>query len=169
MAKRVSKQNVIGKMQKLSAGMRQYLVGQVLTLAGKPVKVADLLTEFDTYVAQLTATDVARGAWIAQVEATTAMEENAVDAHVSLLENYLRTYYGPSSQTLIAYGLTPRKVRARTVAEKAETAVKSAATRVARHTLGPRQKDAIHGAVEPEPSTPAAAPTASPDAAKRNP
>jgi hypothetical protein len=163
MSKRSSKQDVIGKMQKLSAGMREYLSGQVLTLAGKQVKVADLLTEFDAYVAQLNSTDMARGAWLAQVEATTAMETGAVDAHVSLLEAYLRTFYGPTSQTLIAFGLAPRKVRERTAAEKAETAAKSAATRVARHTLGPKQKASIHGVVQP-----ASTPTAIADAIKRD-
>jgi hypothetical protein len=172
MSKRTSKGSAMLKVQKLSAGMRQYLSGQVLTLAGKPVKVADLLTEFDGYIAQLTATDVARGAWLAQVDATTVMEDSAVNTHVSLLESYLRTYYGPTSQTLIAYGLTPRKARDRTGAEMVETAAKSAATRVARHTLGPKQKASIHGVVAPpasEPSSPQQ-PTASPnaDAPKRS-
>jgi hypothetical protein len=173
MSKRSSKQNVIGKMQKLSAGMRQYLSGQVLTLAGKPVKVADLLTEFDAYVAQLSSTDVAHGAWLAEVEATEAMENSAVDPHVLALEAYLRSFYGPTSQTLIAFGLTPRKVKERSSAEKAETAEKAAATRVARHTLGPKQKASIHGVVAPpasEPSTPSNPQPASPtaDAIKRN-
>jgi hypothetical protein len=156
--KKGSKQNVIGKMQRLSAGLRQNLSGQVLVLAGKSVKIADLLTEFDDYVAQLNATDVARGAWLTQVEATAVMEDTAVDAHVSLLESYLRTYYGPTSQSLIEYGLTPRKVRERTGAEKVEAAAKSAATRVARHTLGPRQKAGIHGSVPPAPQSPSGKP-----------
>ena len=51
--KKGSKQNVIGKMQRLSAGLRQNLSGQLMVLAGESMKVADLLTEFDAYVAQL--------------------------------------------------------------------------------------------------------------------
>jgi hypothetical protein len=153
--KKGSKQNVIGRMQKLSAGIRQYLAGKLLVLAGKSITAEDLLKEFDDYVAQLNSTDAAHANWLAEVETTEALEVAKIDPDVAALENYLRSLYGASSQTLTSFGLTPKKTKARTVAEKAETAAKQAATRVARHTLGPKQKASIHGAVSPasEPTT----------------
>jgi hypothetical protein len=149
-----SKQQRIGEMQQLSAGIRQYLSGKILTLAGKTITADDLLKEIDGYVAQLNTTDAAHANWIAEVRATAALEAAAIDPDLEAFESYLRGLYGASSQTLVSFGLAPRKPRTRTVAEKAETAAKSAATRVARHTLGPRQKAAIHGVApaSPEPA-----------------
>jgi hypothetical protein len=167
-----SKQNVIGRMQRLATGLRQHLSGQLLLLAGKSVKADDLVSQLDGYVAQLAATFASEATWHAQVLATRTMEDSQINPQVSALETYLLSLYGPTSPTLSDFGLTPRKARARTVKSKAEALDKSAATRVARHTLGPRQKASIHGAVPPESSPPAASsppssPT-SPDAPKRN-
>jgi hypothetical protein len=167
MSKRVSKQYVIGRMQRLSAGLRQHLSGQLLTLAGQSVKVEDVLDELDGYVGQLNTTDAAHANWLAEVKATQVLEDGKINPRVAALENYLRSLYGASSQTLDSFGMTPRKVRARTVRAKAESAAKSAATRVARHTLGPRQKAAIHGVVAP-PSETAPPATPSAEAMKRD-
>ena len=172
-SKKTSKQNTIGKVQKLSAGIRQYLSGKVLTLAGKSVTAEDLLKGLDGYVAQLNSTDAAHASWIAEVQTTAALETGEINPQIEALESYLRSLYGATSQTLVSFGLTPKKAPKRTSAEKAETAAKSAATRVARHTLGPKQKASIHGVVAPpagesqSPSNPQQ-PTTSADAIKRN-
>jgi hypothetical protein len=160
-----AKQNVIGKLQRLSAGLRKLLGGQTIVLAGKSVKVDDLLKVFDAYIAQLATTDQAHSDWLTQVAVTRAMENGQVNPQVASLEDYLRSFYGPTSQTLTSFGLAPRKARARTAKTNIEAAEKNAATRVARHTLGPRQKAAIHG-TEPAETTPPTTPT--PDAPKRN-
>jgi hypothetical protein len=47
--------------------------------------------------------------------------------------------------------MAPRQVRKRTGQETVATTQKSAATRTARHTVGPRQKAEIHGTVTPPP------------------
>jgi hypothetical protein len=175
-SKKTSKQNTIGKVQKLSAGIRQYLSGKVLTLAGKSVTAEDLLKGLDGYVAQLNSTDAAHASWIAEVQTTAALETGEINPQIEALESYLRSLYGATSQTLVSFGLTPKKAPKRTSAEKAETAAKSAATRVARHTLGPKQKASIHGVVAPpasEPSIPSNVsnpqqPTPNTDAIKRN-
>jgi hypothetical protein len=169
--KKKSKQNMIGQVQQLSAGIRQYLSGKVLTLAGKTVTAEQLLDGLDRYVAQLNSTDAAHASWIAEVRATEALETTEINPQIDALEHYLRGLFGSTSQTLVSFGLAPKRPPSRTVAEKAETAAKSAATRVARHTLGPRQKASIHGAATPpaaEP-TPPATPPAPADAIKGRP
>jgi hypothetical protein len=167
-----SKKNVIVKMQRLSAGLRQYLSGQLLNLAGKSIKAEDMAKQLDGYVAQLASNDATKNAWTAQLEVTRVLEDT-LDPQITALEKYLQSLYGPSSSTLGNYGLTPQKARTRTVKEKGEAIDKGAATRVARHTLGPRQKAAIHGVVEPETSPPTTSsnppsPPTSADAIKRN-
>jgi hypothetical protein len=164
--KSVAKENVIGRMQRLSSGLRQHLSGQVLLLAGASVKADDLVSELDGYVVQLNSTDASEAAWHAQVATTRTLEDSQINPRVSALETYLESLYGPTSATLTDFGLTPRKSKARTVLSKAQAIAKSAATRVARHTLGPREKASIHGTVPPESNPPT--PTPSPDAPKRN-
>jgi hypothetical protein len=155
-ARSKSKANVIVKLQKLSIGLRQYLSGQVLTLAGKKLTVEELLQDIDGYVAQLNSADAAHVAWILEVEAARAMASGKINPEISALENYLRSLYGTSSEALNNFGLAPRKVRPRPIKEMAESIDKAAATRVARHTLGPRQKAKIHGVVAVEPTPPPA-------------
>lgn len=58
-----------------------------------------------------------------------------------------------SAKMLDEFGYTPRKPRAKSVKVKAAAADKAAATRVARHTLGPKAKAKVKGVVAPEPST----------------
>jgi hypothetical protein len=66
--------------------------------------------------------------------------------------------YGARSQTLLDFGITPAKVPVRTAASKVAAAAKGAATRLARHTMGTKQKAAIHGTVAPAAPVPPAAP-----------
>ncbi len=62
------------------------------------------------------------------------------------LKQSLQIMYGQSTSTLADFGLAPRKKPTMTAAEKAEAAVKAAATREARHTMGAKQKAKITGA-----------------------
>jgi hypothetical protein len=72
---------------------------------------------------------------------------------------FLVATYGDATETLADYGLKPLKARApRSVEQKALSAAKSKATRVARGTKGKKQKASIHGVV----TTPAATPPAPP-------
>src|SRR5580693_9503349 len=61
------------------------------------------------------------------------------------LGDYVRAMYGNSNVVLGEFGMAPRKRAKATVATKQEAIAKSAATRVARHTAGPKQKAKIHG------------------------
>jgi hypothetical protein len=67
------------------------------------------------------------------------------------VKSFLRALYGAGNEALADFGMTARPPRKPTVPTKAAAVEKSAATRTARHTLGTRQKAAIHGA-PPAPS-----------------
>jgi hypothetical protein len=68
--------------------------------------------------------------------------------------------FAQSPDVLATFGLTPPKVATRSVETKTGAVAKAKATRAARHTLGPKQKAKIHGAVtDPAGSTPSPEPT----------
>jgi hypothetical protein len=77
------------------------------------------------------------------------------------LKHLVQAAFGTDSNTLLDFGLTPVHKAVRSVQEKVEAVAKSLATRDVRKTMGPRQKEAIHGTV-PAPVAPTAptAPTA---------
>ncbi len=152
-----SKNNSMGRLNGMAAGLRKHLMGQVLSINNTEVKVDDLLTEFDSYETQVSTTAVARSAWMQQVGAEQALVLRMKPELVSL-EQYLRGRYGQSNAILRDFGLTPRTPPKVKVPVKAAAIVKSAETRVARHTMGKRQKAAIHGtpAAPTEPATPPA-------------
>jgi hypothetical protein len=141
----------IGRLQLLIAGLKANMAGQTIVLGGKTYAVADVITAIEAYIAQLSATAAARAAWIVEVQTTDALGNTQMDPLVTQLHRYLEGTYGPSSQTLTSFGLTPRKIRPRTSKQKAASAAKADATRLAHE----------HGTVTPA-EAPAAEPPASP-------
>jgi hypothetical protein len=132
-----SRDTMIAELQKVIAGLKLHNTGQTLQLGGAAVKVSDLIAVFEAFITQIA----------------------GVDAPPLLgLKAWLTATLGSRSPTLVDYGLTPKKPLKRTSAAKAQTAEKSLATRVARHTLGPRQKAGIHGSVPPAPQSPSGKP-----------
>jgi hypothetical protein len=102
----------------------------------------------------------ARAAWLALSKANAA-KIAAANAMIVGLHTCLRNMYGDSSPTLVDFGMKPKAVKARTGAAKVTAAQKAAATRLARHTLGPRQKAAIKGAAPAPAPAPAGSGTGS--------
>jgi hypothetical protein len=148
-----SKNDMVGRLSAVGAGLKQHFAGQTLTLATAAVKVDDILTTLDGYAAQVAATLKAHAAWTQQVDAERAQKAQ-VTALLQTVEDFLRGFYGPRNTLLADFGLAVRKPRKPTTPTLATAVQKSAATRVARHTMGPRQKAAIHGpaATPPAPS-----------------
>ena len=77
------------------------------------------------------------------------------------LKGYVIGVFGDPSTQLTDLGLTNKPRPAMTVEARASAAEKGRATRVARHTMGRRERAAIHGVVAaPAPSASAPAPSA---------
>jgi hypothetical protein len=148
-----SKVNFAAVILKMVSGLTKHYAGQSLPLGGATVKVDDLVADFNKYAPQATTTEAAHTAWTQEVVALDALDQ-ALNASLVLLRSYLRGALGVTNPVLSDFGITPRKSAAKSLAVKAVAAEKSRATRVARHTMGPRQKASIHGVV-PAPETPA--------------
>jgi hypothetical protein len=153
------------------AGIDKYLASEVtIPLDGSAKAPADVKKALQSSIDAADATQTARAVWID----SSAAEQNLHDSTVSMLAS-LRSFvllkFGSNAlATLADFGFKPRKQTVPVVETKAAAAVKSLATRAARHTMGPKQKKAITGAsVTATATAPApAAGSASPPAASPN-
>jgi hypothetical protein len=155
----VSKQKVTVTTgyEALITGINTLLPGvDPFVIASATMSRADLLAKLQ---GRLDAANATKAALLAHRQAVEA--ERASDAVVRPLRAQLKVYlqgrFGKTNTQLQSFGFTPNKVPLKTVLAKATGVAKAAATRVARHTLGKKQKAAIHGAV-PESPAPADAP-----------
>jgi hypothetical protein len=164
-SKKRGKNDVVARVLAFIAGLIKNQSGETLVLGGVSITVLALIAELQAYIAELNANTAAHAAWLAQTQKTKTIEI-AETTRLEQLTHYLEAIYGSASPTLADYGLTPAKPAKRTVKAKAAAVAKDAATRLARDTEGPREKEAIHGTVAPEPApaTPVVPPA--PDAAK---
>jgi hypothetical protein len=147
-----SKVTLASQILKMVDGLNKHYAGQTLPLGGKTVQVNDLIADLNKYAPQVATTDAAHTAWTQEVQALAAVEL-LVNASLVLLRAYLRSVLGVSNPELADFGITARKPAAKSPAVLVAAAEKSRATRVARHTAGPREKETIHGAV-PTPDAP---------------
>jgi hypothetical protein len=157
--KSTAKNDVVARVLGYIAGVKLHQTGETLVLNGESITDVALLAELEGYIAQLNATATAHAAWLGLVQTTRTMEATEMNPRLTALERYLEGTYGPTSPVLSDYGIKPAKPAKRTLKAKVTAAEKDAATRAARDTMGPRQKEAIHGTV---PSEPAPAPASSP-------
>ncbi len=69
------------------------------------------------------------------------------------LHRFLQGSFGIASQTLLDFGMKAQQPMVKAAEVNAGAMVKGAATRVARHTKGKRQKASIRGKATPAPGT----------------
>jgi hypothetical protein len=152
-----SNSKLLNNIPTMIDGLNTQLAGQTLTVNGVQIATKDAIAVLQRATPARTATANARAAWLAAVKANTPAIAAACALMVEL-HRCLPNFYGVTSPKLTAFGMKPKAVKPRTAAAKVATAVKAKATRLARNTMGPREKAAIHGAA-PAPA-PAAAPAA---------
>ncbi len=127
-------------------GIEKYLsnVTQV-TVEGAPYAVADLKKALTDDLAAQTATAAARAASRAAVAAERITGEKAHGVLLLLHAYVVYTYGKNAAQVYSDFGFPQPKTGKKTVQVKAQAIEKSRATRAARHTLGSKQRRAIHG------------------------
>jgi len=129
-----------------------------LTFGGATYTPAALVQLFQSLDDATTSMDAAKAKWQDALKSQRNTKAT-VGPVKKAYQSYLVSLYGNAVETLADFGLTPRKAPApQTAVQKATAAAKRAATRAARHTLGPKQKAGIKGTVA-TPATPVAAPT----------
>jgi hypothetical protein len=159
--------------QKLADGLakhRQALAA--LMIGGASHTVDDILAILQTRLAAAVAAESTRATWQTAVKADRD-ERAKTKTFVSGLRQALQVAFTGSIDALADFGLAPRKQRVVTPEKKAAAAAKAKATRIARHTVGPKKKLAIKGTVpqaapatspaaEPAPTAPASPSTTAP-------
>jgi hypothetical protein len=142
----LAKQLIAGVGKRLANKTQVEFMGSSFT----PVEITTSLQKFVDLRADV---DAAKATATAKVAAESA-ELPALNAFMSALIAYIKVAYGASPQALADFGIQPKKRAPLTVEAKTVQVAKAVATRKARHTMGPRQKKGIHGAVTGDAVTP---------------
>ena len=145
MNKNFSKVVIINLEESVIAALAKLAPDASLPVAGKLVPSKDLQAHLQAHVDTLNAVKDAR-AKFSQLVARERTQRPEVGPELAGIRNHAAALYGELSPEFASFGFTPRKAPQRTVESKAGAAAKLRATRVARHTMGKRQRAAIHGA-----------------------
>jgi hypothetical protein len=117
----------------------------------------DILIVLQARLAAANLVQSTRATWQSAVKADRD-ERAKTKTFVSGLRQTLKVAFDGSIDALSDFGLSPRKLHVPTPEQKAKAIAKAKATRVARHTMGPKKKLAIRGtAPQAAPGSPATA------------
>ena len=144
----------IASLGKLIAGLQKHQPNVVLLINGKSYTTAEIVQTLQSIIDSLNAAVAARATFL-EASRTVASTVSNNRPFVSGVTQSVHIAYGDSASVLSDFGLVPRKLTVLTPQQKAAAALKAKATRLARHTMGKKQKLAITG------TTPATAPAAS--------
>ncbi|HEX8792930.1 MAG TPA: hypothetical protein VF765_18420 [Polyangiaceae bacterium] len=141
------------------AGVQKDLANQSFTVQDKPCTTQDVVNVLQGRISKGQAVIAARAALAAAVKAYLD-ERTSTGGFVSAFRAIVRGMF-TNPTTLADFGLEPRKSTKKTLETKVTAAEKTAATRTARGTKGPKQKAKIKGAAPTaapatKPTTPAA-------------
>lgn len=158
---KTNKGNLIACLQMMVSGLKKHFAGQTLLANNTTYKADDLVAELEGFIPKLQAVDAAHAAWRLVLDEWNTTETEELVPLVRALNRTLQGAFGATSPVLVDFGLAPLHRTAPTVAKKSEAVEKRQATRAARHTMGKRQRAAIHGVVAAAPVPSAPAPVAS--------
>jgi hypothetical protein len=127
-----------------------------ITLDGVRKTPADIEKTCQSSIDAAGATAAAEAAFHEAVASETAAAQ-ASDAMDGALRRFLVSQFRTSPDVLADFGIVLRKPATPTVQTKSVAVAKRAATRVARHTLGPKAKATIKGTLTTAGTSPAAA------------
>jgi hypothetical protein len=163
---KVTKVMLAQRVRDLVAGTDKHPLSAPLTLGGQSFTQQALVQVLQSLGNALSTVDMAKASWqsaLSDLGDTQAKVAPTLKAYRA----WIVATYGNAPATLADFGLTPPKAPTpMTAEEKAAAVAKRTATRAARHTLGPKQKKGIKGAVATPVTalapTPAPAPVAKP-------
>ncbi len=160
MSKNINKTLLITLEENVVAALAKYAPDVNVPIGGKSIASKDLQTQLQAHVDTMKATGDARAKY-SQLVLQGRAQAAATAPLLSGIHTFVAASYGEQSPEFAAFGFTPRTARHAPSAESRAGAVqKLLATRAARHTMGDRQRAAIHGVVPT--TTPPNGPVASP-------
>jgi hypothetical protein len=155
--KNPNKDTRINTLRQAIVGLqKQYPPTAILVLNGVSHAPADIAKVFQTSIDAADATTAATGEFHQAVALERAANATA-EAMYRSLEAYVVNQHGSSPGALADFGITLPSRQVPSADTVAGAAKKRAATRAARHTMGPRQKAGIKGTVPAAPEAPAPA------------
>jgi hypothetical protein len=161
-SKATTQAGTLAQLQALILGLQKQLPSAQFTLVSTVYTTATLVTALQGTLMTLTAVTTARAALKVALAAWDT-EEAKMGPVILALRRIIQSMYADAPDTLAVFGLEARKVPApRTLAQKAATAAKAAATRKARGTASKKAKSVITGNVTGVTITPVTAPAAAP-------
>jgi hypothetical protein len=145
--KKNTKSQVVVTAQQLIAGTSKHLSSTTpVALLGGSFTADQITSKLQTLVSLRSDVDAAKATAKAKI-ANEAAQTPALLAFMSALESFVKAAFGSSPDVLADFGMTPKSRAQLTVEAKAAAVAKRAATRAARHTMGPKQKKGIKGDV----------------------
>jgi hypothetical protein len=154
---KTTKTDRIARDTKTIAAARAHLASAgTMMLDGVPHTQADIEKTLQASIDAASATTAAEAGFHKAVEAEKAANA-ASDAMNGALRRFLVSRFRTSPEVLADFGIVLRKPAVPDVATKTAAVAKRAATRAARHTLGPKAKAKVHGTIETASPAPAAA------------
>ena len=155
---KANRQVIVSADQKLIDGLGKHASAiPNVVIGGVAQTTADIVAVLQARIASAHAADNTRATWQAAVAADRSERANTRQ-YVSRVRQALLLVFAGQVDALADFGLTGRKPRVITPEAQVAATAKAKATRVARHTMGKKQKAAIKGTAAP-PETPAPAPS----------
>jgi hypothetical protein len=157
------------QLRLIVSGVQKHYPSGQMTLASQTFNLpSDLVKAIQADIDVTDAADKARADWLAAVQAQTDSHQK-VGPVLRAFERQVLAQFGDTqdaSSTLADFGYAPPKVAVKSSATKTAAAELGRATRVARHTMGSKQKQQVKGTLTPvsPPATPASPPAAGPAA-----
>jgi hypothetical protein len=153
MSKSINKTSRLKRLQKIQQGLGKHFQGVTqITLGGTSYTLTELTALLQGDLDAMTLSGTTDAAHRTAVAAE-RLKHAQVDPVLRLFKALVISQFGDSpasAQALEDFGYAPRPPSTRTVKAKAAAQVKAKATREARHTMGPKQKQEITGS----PATP---------------
>jgi hypothetical protein len=118
-----------------------------LAFAGETFTAATLAALFQSRIDAIHAVTTAKANWQAAVANLGALDAKVTPV-LQGLKQYVINTYGATSPVLADFGFTAPKRATQTPEQKAAAVAKRNATRKARHTMGPKAKLKVKGAVD---------------------
>jgi hypothetical protein len=149
---------VVALAEQLIAGTNKHLANMTqVMLHGGSFTPAQITTQLQAIVTLRSDVDAAK----AQTRAKLAAEKTDMPSlriFMDAFVTFVKASFGGAPDVLADFGLTPKTRAQLTVEAKTAAAAKRAATRVARHTAGPKQRKSVKGAITGIVVTPITAP-----------
>jgi hypothetical protein len=152
-----NKETDMALAKQLIAGVKEhYSTASSLTIGSQSYTPVQVEAFLQTLIDLRTAVDDAKSATKAKIMAEDA-QAPTLRSQMAALVVIVKASFANSPDVLADFGLKPKKVRTPlTIDQMAAAAAKRAATRAARHTMGPKQKQKVSGTITTIVSPPSA-------------